>query len=70
MHPMPDTRFSSFHEGRTVLLIPAGITNIIVDAIIQIHGIPTSYSDGALTAVTLTLLRPTPKIRASGWKQA
>ena len=46
MHPMPDTRFASSHDRRTVLFIPAAITNIIVDAIIQIHGIPTSYSDG------------------------
>ena len=69
-NPMPDTRFASSHDGRTVLFISAAITNIIVDAIIQIHGIPTSYSDGALTAVTLTRLRPTPKICACGWKQA
>ena len=38
MHPMPDARFASSHDGRTVLLIPAASASIIVDAIIQIHG--------------------------------
>jgi len=70
VHPMPDARFASSHDGRTVLFIPAAITNIIVDAIIQIHGTPPSYSGGAVTAVTLTLLHPTPRICARGRKQA
>jgi len=40
VHPMPDARFASSHDGRAVLFIPAAIASIIVDAIIQIHGIP------------------------------
>ena len=70
MHPMPDARFASSHDGRTVLFIPAAIAYIIVDTIIQIHGIPASYSDGAVAAVALTLLHPTPRICARGRKQA